>query len=167
MRAAAGRLARQWVLRFVAAAVLVTAMADDVATADERRYVELLRQLRCLVCQNQSVADSDAALAQDMRAIVRQMLAEQRSDREIIGFMKARYGDFVHYRPPFQPSTWLLWLSPFVVFIVAVAAIRWRRRMTSPPPLSSAQRQHVDALLEEDGTTETPSSHETGRKFFR
>jgi len=146
----------------------LSAVADEVAVADERRYVELLQQLRCLVCQNQSVADSNATLAQDMRAIVREMMAQQRSDEEIIGFMKARYGDFVHYRPPFQASTWLLWLSPFVVFIVAaVAAVVVRRRRITPSPLSLSQRQDAAVLLGENETVGRDSSSEGEKNSFR
>ena len=92
----------------------------------QERYQRLGNELRCLVCQNQSIADSSAALAVDLRNQVRQMLLDGATDKEILDFMTARYGDFVRYRPAFKSTTWALWVGPFVVLLIGgfiVAAI--------------------------------------------
>lgn len=86
------------------------------------RYEQLTEQLRCLVCQNQTIADSNAELAQDLREQVREMLRAGRSDEEIAQYMVDRYGDFVLYKPPVRPSTWLLWGGPFILLLLAVTA---------------------------------------------
>ncbi len=118
--------------------------------AQERRYHALLEELRCLVCQNQSLEDSHAELAQDLRAEVHDMISAGRSDREILDFMVQRYGDFVLYRPPVQDNTWLLWFGPFLLLVVAVVtAVRHARsrRAAEAAPLSEAERARVQALL--------------------
>ncbi|TRW50553.1 cytochrome c-type biogenesis protein CcmH [Aliidiomarina halalkaliphila] len=89
----------------------------------ERRFSQLTGELRCPKCQNQSIADSDAPLAQDMRQRVYQMIMEGRSNAEIIEFMKVRYGDFVHYRPPVNRSTLVLWFGPFVALFIGMVAV--------------------------------------------
>lgn len=86
----------------------------------ERDYKELTAELRCLVCQNQDIADSNAELAQDMRHKVYQMLKEGKSKQEIVDFMVQRYGDFVRYKPPFDARTVVLWVGPFLIFALAV-----------------------------------------------
>ena len=99
----------------------------------EARVQALSEELRCLVCQNQTLADSHAELAVDLKNQVREMLQKGLSDREVIDYMVTRYGDFVLYRPPVKGSTWLLWFGPFVLFAVALGAlffkIRQRREM--------------------------------------
>jgi cytochrome c-type biogenesis protein CcmH len=100
------------------------------------RYESLNRELRCLVCQNQSIADSHAPLATDLRRQVHSMLLAGRSDAEIIGFMTERYGDYVLYKPPLTALTVLLWLGPFLLLAVA-ATLWWRavlRRARLPEP---------------------------------
>lgn len=94
------------------------------------RFQRLTEQLRCLVCQNQSLADSDAALAQDLRREVLQMMKSGKSDEEIRAFLVDRYGDFVLYKPPVEPSTWLLWFGPGLILALGGAglAIAIRRR---------------------------------------
>jgi cytochrome c-type biogenesis protein CcmH len=82
---------------------------------DAGRAQAIAEQLRCLVCQNQTIAESDAPLAQDLRMQVNEQLAQGKSDQQVIAFMVARYGDFVLYRPPVKPVTWLLWFGPFVL----------------------------------------------------
>ncbi len=107
--------------------------ADDPVL--EARMVKIAAELRCLVCQNQTIADSHADLAQDLRRQVREQLRAGRSDREIIDYMTARYGDFVLYRPPFKATTALLWLGPalmlgggaFVLWLV----LRHRSRLSA------------------------------------
>ena len=122
-----------------------TALAIDseAAFADpamQARYENLNRELRCLVCQNQSIADSNATLAQDLRREVREMMGQGSSDDQIRQFMTARYGDFVLYDPPLAPRTWLLWAAPglLVLFgvLVAILVIRRRARSLEADPLT-------------------------------
>lgn len=140
----------------VLAALLAASGAADAADTPlafddptlQARYEALLEELRCLVCQNQSLADSHADLAQDMRAEVHRLLSEGRSDAEVSGYLVERYGDFVLYRPPVRATTWLLWAGPFVLLVVAgVVVLRaGARRAPPPPPLSEAERARVAAL---------------------
>ncbi len=111
-----------------AAPASLAAVAAPFASAErERRYYELLKELRCLVCQNQSLSDSDAALAGDLRAEVRRMIGDGKSDDEIVDFMTARYGDFVLFRPRFKAATWVLWLAPFVLLAAGLFWLfRWQ-----------------------------------------
>jgi cytochrome c-type biogenesis protein CcmH len=98
--------------------------------AQQERYDHLIRDLRCLVCQNQSIADSNATLASDLRREVREMMVAGRSDDEIRAFMTERYGDFVLYRPPVRPRTWLLWAAPALLLLggIGIAAMVIMRR---------------------------------------
>ncbi len=100
----------------------------------EAEYQSLVREVRCLVCQNQTIADSDAALAADLRREIRRMLSEGDSRADITEFLVARYGDFVLYRPPLQPSTWTLWGAPFVLLgvgaVVFLRIVRSRARQS-------------------------------------
>ena len=86
----------------------------------EARYGRLTEELRCVVCQNQNIADSNADLAKDLRAQVLQMLQQGKTDEEILEFMTARYGDFVLYRPPLKPTTWLLWGAPMILLLAGI-----------------------------------------------
>ena len=122
--------------------------------AQEARARALSKQLRCLVCQNQSIDDSDAELAQDLRRVVREQIAAGESDAEIIGFLTARYGDFVLLKPPVKPATWGLWFGPFAVLALAAAGVvlylgRRRRPGQAPAELSAAERARLAALLAE------------------
>ena len=125
---------------------------DDPAL--EARVVALARELRCLVCQNQSIMESDADLARDLRLVVREQVAAGASDDEIKDYVVARYGDFVLLRPPFKPKTWILWLGP--VAFVGIGAIGmamfWRRRAmpAAPAALSADERARLDRLLDDD-----------------
>jgi cytochrome c-type biogenesis protein CcmH len=116
-----------------------------------RREVELAKQLRCLVCQNETIADSRAGLAQDLREKLREQMAAGKSDAEIIQFMTDRYGDFVLYRPPLKATTMLLWAGPFLLLaigaLVAWRVVRARSRAAAPAPLSAAEREQVERLL--------------------
>lgn len=123
--------------------------ADPVA---EKRLQKLSEELRCLVCQNQSIADSNAELADDLRREIRGMIQAGRSDKEIVDFMVARYGDFVLYRPPFKASTLLLWVGPLLLMLAGVAALvrnlrRRNRQVTDDAPLSDAEARRAEALL--------------------
>jgi cytochrome c-type biogenesis protein CcmH len=121
----------------VGAALAATLFAAHAQSPeDEHRYRALISELRCLVCQNQSIAESNAPLAEDLRNQVRDQMAAGRSDAEIIDFLTARYGDFVRYRPAFKGRTLLLWLGPFALLAAAVGAamffIRRSRREVAP-----------------------------------
>lgn len=124
---------------------------DPVA---EKRLQELSTELRCLVCQNQTIADSNAELAQDLRREIRGMIKEGKSNPEIIDFMVVRYGDFVLYRPPLKGITLLLWGGPLVLLLLGIFALqrylRQRaRRLAADQPLSAAEASRADALLKE------------------
>ena len=146
---------------FLAMAALPAAAFDnDEPLADpvlETRALALAKELRCVVCQNQSIMESDAPLARDLRAVVRERIDGGDSDDEIKDYVVARYGDFVLLRPPFKPKTWALWLGPPLVALIGLAALArsWRRRRTAaasvaPPPLDSEERARLDSLLARD-----------------
>jgi cytochrome c-type biogenesis protein CcmH len=120
----------------------------------EKRLMQLASELRCLVCQNQSLADSHADLAVDLRNEVREQMKAGKSDDEIRAWMTARYGDFVLYRPPVKSTTMLLWLGPFLLLVVAVAGLvlylRRRGREVIQQPLSAEQHARAQALLRGD-----------------
>lgn len=127
---------------------IACAFAQDPAL--ERRVTNLAHELRCLVCQNQTLAESNAPLAVDLRNQIREQLAAGRSERDVVDFMVARYGDFVLYRPPLKASTLLLWAGPFL-FLVAgfYFLLRFLRRRRIPEPqLSEAERARAAKLLE-------------------
>jgi cytochrome c-type biogenesis protein CcmH len=111
------------------AGVVFTASADDNAALD-KRLDHVAQQLRCLVCQNQSIADSHAQLALDLKKEARTQLSQGRSEQEVIDFMVQRYGDFVLYKPPFNTATLLLWLGPFALLAAGLATllVNLRRR---------------------------------------
>ncbi len=120
--------------------------------AQLERYKTLIYELRCLVCQNQNLADSDADLAADLRREVYRMIVAGKSDDAIIDFMVTRYGDFVLYRPPLKAKTVLLWAGPFVLAIAGLAVLlvqlRQRKARSSATPLSDEERQRLDEMLE-------------------
>ena len=118
--------------------------------AIEKRVHTLSQELRCLVCQNQTIADSNAPLAVDLRNQIREQAAAGKSDRDIIGFMVARYGDFVLYRPPFKATTVVLWAGPFLFLAGGLYFLfrLLRRRRVAAPQLSAADRQRAAKLLE-------------------
>ena len=119
----------------------------------EARLKHLAVELRCLVCQNQTLADSNAPLAEDLRREVREMIAKDMSDKDIIEFLVTRYGDFILYRPPLKATTTLLWLGPFVLLIAGVAALvlalRKRQKKLVDLSLSEEERNRVARLLSE------------------
>lgn len=125
-------------------------MAADVAI--EKRMVAISEELRCLVCQNESLSGSHAELAQDLRREIRSMIAAGKTDKEILDFMVDRYGDFVRYRPPIKPTTWLLWGGPFLLLGGGVAALivflRRRAKESAAPALSDEERRRAEALLD-------------------
>ncbi|MCB1888241.1 MAG: cytochrome c-type biogenesis protein CcmH [Rhodocyclaceae bacterium] len=123
--------------------------ADDPVL--EERVTELGHLLRCLVCQNQTIADSHAELAIDLKNEIRDMMVAGKSDQEIIDFMVARYGDFVLYKPQVKSSTWLLWFGPGVLLLLGVGALfyKLKRRATevTAPELTEEQRRKAHELL--------------------
>jgi len=140
----------------VTLSLCLPALAQE--TPEEARLRALQEKLRCLVCQNQTLADSSAELAGDLRRELREQVKSGRSDGEILDFMVARYGDFVLYEPPFKASTALLWVGPFVLLGLALAAVavmaRRRRNAAAEPEseLGTEERRLVAQALgkEED-----------------
>lgn len=126
-------------------------MAADLEV--EKRMVAISEELRCLVCQNESLSGSHAELAQDLRREIRTMIGQGKTDKEILDFMVARYGDFVRYRPPMKPTTWLLWGGPFVLMAGGIAALiaflRRRAKDSAAPVLSEEERRRAAALLDQ------------------
>ena len=145
--------------RRIAAALLAFALSDTFAAAggDEQldaRVHALSHQLRCVVCQNQTLADSQAELAVDLRRQMREQMRAGASDEEVKDYLVQRYGDFVLYKPPLSPLTWLLWFGPLLLLAcVAAAIVRSRRRgaraPASPTALDDAERQRLVALLDQ------------------
>jgi cytochrome c-type biogenesis protein CcmH len=117
----------------------------------QQRAVRLSEQLRCLVCQNQSIADSNAELAVDLRRQIHEQIALGRSDGEIVDFMVQRYGDFVLYRPPVKATTLLLWFGPALLLLIGIVVLarhmRARRAVTEKQTLSEEERRRAEALL--------------------
>ena len=156
---------RRWalvlLLAFAAAAVHAgeaAPLAEDVAV--EKRMVAISEELRCLVCQNESLAGSHADLANDLRREIRTMIKAGKSDQEIMDFMVARYGDFVRYRPPLKGTTLVLWFGPVALFVLGLwVLIRYLRRRNlalRDDPLSAADLKQADALLQGKEQKDSP-----------
>ena len=126
-------------------------LAEDPVV--EKRLIGISAELRCLVCQNESLAGSRADLALDLRREIRTLIKDGKTDAEIMDFMVSRYGDFVRYRPPVNPVTWLLWFGPFVLLIgaivVLVRLVRQSQNNKQPQGLNAAQRAKALALLQD------------------
>jgi cytochrome c-type biogenesis protein CcmH len=120
----------------------------------EKRMIGLAEKLRCLVCQNESLASSHAELAEDLRREVREQMAQGKSDQEILDYLVARYGDFVLYEPPVKSYTLLLWFGPFVLLLVGVGVLvfqlRKRRQSVPEPTLTPEAHERAAALLNEE-----------------
>jgi cytochrome c-type biogenesis protein CcmH len=127
-------------------------LAEDPAV--EQRMVTITEELRCLVCQNESLAGSQADLAKDLRQEVRELIKSGKSDQEVRDFLVSRYGDFVLYRPQVKPTTYFLWAGPFLLLIVGLVVLvnYLRRRGTQvvDTPLTDEERQRAEALLKEE-----------------
>ena len=149
----AGLLVSLCILPAQASSTYEAAVATDPVA--EKRLQALSRELRCLVCQNETIADSNAKLAVDLRREIRGMIQEGRSDNEILEFMVTRYGDFVLYRPPVKAITLLLWGGPIALLLIAVLSLRsyLKRRSIlvakTDKPLSAEEARRAEALLKE------------------
>jgi cytochrome c-type biogenesis protein CcmH len=131
--------------------VPVAAQVDaPMSTAVQARWDHIAAELRCLVCQNESLASSNAELALDLRRELRSLIEQGRSDADIRSFLVSRYGDFVLYKPEVKPVTWLLWFGPFVLLLgaLAVALRLMRRKAAAPATLTDSERARVRQLLE-------------------
>lgn len=118
----------------------------------EQRYKKLIQQLRCLVCQNQNIADSNAELAVDLRNIVQEKIRKGESDVQITGYLVQRYGDFVLYKPRIKPSTWLLWFGPFVLLALAIFLLLrkiQRNNQTVSADISEEEQARIEAMLKD------------------
>src|SRR5688500_17891471 len=129
---------------------MACALALAQSPEAERRVAALANELRCLVCQNQTLADSNAPLAVDLRNQIREQIVAGKSEQDVVDFMVARYGDFVLYRPPLKASTLALWVGPFVFLALGgwILARRLGRRRPAEPELSDAERARAAKLLE-------------------
>ena len=149
-------------IRFVFASLLLLCAITPFAVAKEaqptgddpaveQRLANLSKELRCLVCQNETLADSRADLAEDLRREIREQIKAGKSDKEIIDFLTARYGQFVLYRPRVTPTTYLLWFGPFVLLLgglwLLFMYIRQRRDSLIEEPLSADERRRAEELL--------------------
>lgn len=136
--------------------------------AQESRARALSAEIRCLVCQNQSIDDSDASLARDLRLLVREQIKEGKTDQGIRDFLVERYGDFVLLKPPMKASTWLLWFGPLIVFVLGLAGLivffRARSDSTTAPAvqLSAEEQARVERLL--DDLNQAPNDDGKGDK---
>ena len=130
---------------------------DDPAI--EKRLQNLSQELRCLVCQNETLAESRADLAEDLRDEIRQQMKAGKSDQEIVSFLTERYGQFILYRPQVTPATYLLWFGPFVLLLIGLvvlfAYIKRRRELIPEQPLSSDERKRAEDMLRSSSGKET------------
>jgi cytochrome c-type biogenesis protein CcmH len=147
-------------LLLLALAIPAYAVRPDEMLADpklEARARDISKELRCLVCRNQSIDDSEADLAHDLRVLVRQRLTAGDTNQQVVDYVVARYGDYVLLKPPFEVATWLLWCGPGLVLLLGLWGIgRYMRRqagMTGPPPLSAEEQHRLAAML--DGKAES------------
>lgn len=145
-------------VHFIGADVAIASPASEAALAAdpvaEKRLQKLSEELRCLVCQNQTIADSNAELAVDLRREIRGMIKDGKSDKEIVDFMVVRYGDFVLYRPPVKGITLLLWGGPIALLLIGLyALLRYLRqragRLADEQPLTADEARRAAALLKE------------------
>ncbi|MFZ4622747.1 MAG: cytochrome c-type biogenesis protein [Rhodoferax sp.] len=149
---------KTWLALFLALQCSIAAHANEATPLAEdpvveQRLVIIAEELRCLVCQNESLAGSRADLAMDLRREVRSLIKSGKTDAEIKEFLVSRYGDFVLYRPPVKPSTWLLWFGPLLLLLGAVwiliRIVQRNQQQKDLPVLDDLQRARAQALLDE------------------
>lgn len=137
-------------------------LADDPLT--EQRLIVISEEMRCLVCQNESLAGSRSDLANDLRKEIRNLIQEGKTDEQIRTFMVERYGDFVLYRPPVKPITWLLWIGPFAILLVGIVGLlmylRRRNQELASINLSAEDNRRIDALLKNAPSSASESKHD-------
>ena len=145
------RLLALLILALPLSVLAADATPTDLDPVSAKRAVELSAQLRCLVCQNQTIAESNAELAVDLRRQVNEQIKAGKTDREIVDYMVERYGAFVLYKPPFNVTTLLLWLGPALLVVVGVIVyvrtVRARNRAIVARPLTDAERAEAERLL--------------------
>ena len=141
-------------------ATSVTAKEATPMAADpelEKVVNEISAELRCLVCQNQTIADSNAELAVDLKNQVRDMVKQGKTRDDVVDYMVERYGDFVRYRPPVKPTTYLLWVGPFLLLagglIILVVNLRKRKEIVTDAPLSEIEHQKLESILHSENKT--------------
>jgi cytochrome c-type biogenesis protein CcmH len=163
------RLFPSFIFALVTMVLLNPAFAKDaVPLADdpvvEQRLIVISEEMRCLVCQNESLAGSRSDLANDLRREIRILIKEGKTDAQIRSFMVERYGDFVLYRPPVKPTTWLLWIGPFVILLGGIVGliVYLRRRNQGIPStiLSAEENRRIDALLKDAKSSSTENRHD-------
>ena len=143
------------ILFLVLVSLAPMARAKDAQSVEDpqiaARMQALTQQLRCLVCQNETLADSHADLAEDLRKEIREQMKAGKSDQEIIAFLTQRYGDFVLYNPPVKATTYLLWFGPFVLLgagtLLLYRYLKRRRELIQDQPLTAAERKQLEELL--------------------
>ena len=137
-------------------------LADDPAI--EQRLIIISEEMRCLVCQNESLAGSRSDLANDLRREIRNLIKEGKTDDQIRSFMVERYGDFVLYRPPVKPITWFLWIGPFVILLAGIIGLmvylRRRNQRVPSTKLSEADNRRIDALLQDVKSSSTEKTYD-------
>lgn len=156
---------KRWFIALLLALCALSLQAKEAAPlaedeAVEKRMVAISDELRCLVCQNESLSGSHAELANDLRHEIRTMIKDGKSNAEIMDFMVSRYGDFVRYRPPVKGTTLLLWFGPVLLLVVGLAGLilylRRRNRAVNDAPLSPDEQKQADQLLATDATQRQP-----------
>ena len=143
------------ILILVLISLVAPALAKEAKPVEdpqiEQRMQALTQQLRCLVCQNETLADSQADLAEDLRKEIRGQMKAGKSDQEIIAFLTQRYGDFVLYKPPVKATTYLLWFGPFALLLAGTAVLyrylKHRRELIRDQPLTAAEHKRAEELL--------------------
>ena len=113
----------------------------------EKVFHKLSEEIRCLVCQNQNIAESNADLAKDLRLEIYTMLSQGKTEDEIVDFMVDRYGDYVLYRPPFKPMTWLLWFGPFIIFVIGlIFVVRFMKSQNMSRQMESLSEEEIERI---------------------
>lgn len=155
---------RLWILLLLALMTPLAAWSEEAKpVADdpvlEQRMIDLSQNLRCLVCQNESLAGSRADLAKDLRQDIREQMRAGKSDQQVIEYLTQRYGDFVLYKPPMKPITWLLWFGPFALLAASVTGfylyLKRRSRRLEAESFSDEERKRVEALLNNNSGKES------------